>query len=69
FKKRAIYSWGKNYNCFNSKNYDYFLEYAIHGCLGIINKWLKDGRKDNPDNLAELLENVVMNGTDFLKMK
>jgi|LSQX01.3.fsa_nt_gb AcrR family transcriptional regulator len=67
FRTKAINSWGKIYNCCNSKNYSYFLEYAIHGCLGIINKWLKDGRKDDLDDLAELLEKVVINGTNFLK--
>jgi hypothetical protein len=67
FKTRAIYIWETIYTNSNSKNYDYFLEYAIHGCLGIINKWLQDGRKDNPSDLALLLDNIVINGTNFIK--
>lgn len=69
FKTRAIHTWGIKYTNSNIKNYGYFLEYAINGCLGIINKWLKDGCKDNPNNLALLLEGMVINGTYFLNKK
>lgn len=67
FKTRAVQSWGIIYSKLTKKNYDYFLEYAIHGCLGIIKKWLNDGRKENPNDLALLLENIVLNGINSLK--
>jgi AcrR family transcriptional regulator len=67
FKTRAIQSWGIIYARFPKKNYDYFLEYAICGCLGIIKKWLKDEKKENSNDLALLLENIVINGISSLK--
>lgn len=66
FKTRALYNWGA-YAYHNNKNYNYFIEYAIYGCLGIIKKWLKDGRKKSPNEIALLLENIVMNGANSLK--
>lgn len=67
FKTRAINTWGSFYNCHYNKNYNYFIEYAIYGCLGIIKRWLKDGRKNTPEEIALLLENIVMNGANSLK--
>lgn len=51
----------------NSKNYNYFVEYTIYGCMGIISKWLKDGRKQTSSEIALLLENIVINGINSLK--
>lgn len=67
FKDNTINNWGTYYNYRNNINYDYFLQYSIHGCLGIINKWLKDGRKELPNDLARLLNNIVIQGAEFLK--
>ncbi|MFA7514883.1 MAG: TetR/AcrR family transcriptional regulator [Bacilli bacterium] len=61
-KTIASQNWGKLYHRLNSQNYDYFLEYAIFGCLGIINRWLHEGRKEPPNDLAKLLEEMVIHG-------
>lgn len=53
--------------CKSDENYTYFVEYSIYGCMGIIRKWLDDGRKKTPNEIALLLENIVINGLDSLK--
>jgi AcrR family transcriptional regulator len=68
-KNKSLDSWGTFYKNCNSDDYSYFLEYAIHGCLGIINKWLITGMKQSPKNMAILLENIVMDGSFFLEKK
>lgn len=68
-KEHALQSWGKIHTNFEPRNYEYFLEYVIYGCLRIINKWLDEGRKESPKNLAILLEKIVLSGANFLKNK
>jgi ribosomal protein L17 len=68
-KTGTIQSWSSIYKNINNKSYNYFVEYSIYGCLGIIKKWFNKGRKESPDELALLLENIVISGANFLKMK
>ncbi|MGI6329930.1 MAG: TetR/AcrR family transcriptional regulator [Bacilli bacterium] len=64
FKTRALNNWKKPYN--NNIHYDYFLEYAIYGCLGIIKRWLQNDCLEDPNTLALLLNNMVTKGVNFL---
>ncbi len=65
----TLNKWKKLFHNKNSIEIEYFLEYTINGCIGIIKKWLKNGRKEDPKKLAIILENIVINGSDFLKNK
>jgi len=64
FKTRALNNW--RISSTNNIHYDYFLEYVIYGCLGIIKKWLKNNCLEDPNSLALLLNNMVTKGTTFL---
>jgi AcrR family transcriptional regulator len=69
FKNRTINIFNTLGSDYNNKDYEYFLEYVIYGCLGIVNKWLNDKHRDEPKKMAFLLEKIVTNGSDFLKKK
>jgi AcrR family transcriptional regulator len=67
FKNRTINIFNTLGNNYYNKNYEYFIEYVIYGCLGIVNKWLNDKHRDEPEKMAFILENIVTNGSDFIK--
>ena len=41
---------------------EYVFYFSVHGCMGIIQKWLKDGMKKTPKEMAELILKMDSNG-------
>lgn len=41
---------------------EYIFYFSVHGCMGIIQKWLKDGMKKTPREMAELILKMDLNG-------
>jgi len=40
----------------------YYLDFVVAGTLGILNRWLLDGRREPPAEMAALTEQVILNG-------
>ncbi len=49
------------YNAKESKK-EYLLTFAITGCISILHKWLKEGREETPEEMANLVLKVIYNG-------
>ncbi|MFV0343182.1 MAG: TetR/AcrR family transcriptional regulator [Anaerocolumna sp.] len=41
---------------------EYLFYFSVHGCMGVIQKWLKDGMKKTPREMAELILKMDLNG-------
>jgi AcrR family transcriptional regulator len=51
------------------QNYQYFATYAVSGCIGLLQTWIKDGMKVSPQELALVAESMIQNGIEFLQAK
>jgi len=50
----------------NVKNFDYYVDFTLSGCLGILRTWLKNGMKETPKEMAALAERAIQNGPGAL---
>lgn len=41
---------------------EYLLTFAINGCISVLYKWLVEGRKETPEEMANLVLKVIYNG-------
>lgn len=41
---------------------EYILEFSITGCISVLNKWLKEGTVESPEEMASLVLKVIYNG-------
>ncbi|HWT26606.1 MAG TPA: TetR-like C-terminal domain-containing protein [Mobilitalea sp.] len=47
---------------------EYIYTFVASGCVGIIQKWMVEGRKISTDEMAELLVDLAINGINNIKM-
>lgn len=48
---------------------EYYYSFVSAGCIGLLEKWLADGMTSSAEEIAEIAENIMMNGIQFLRMK
>ncbi|EOR21870.1 coenzyme F390 synthetase, partial [Niallia nealsonii AAU1] len=44
---------------------DYLVSYITSAHLGVIQQWLNGGRKETPEEMAQILSTITMNGPFF----
>lgn len=48
------------------QDYEYFAAYTVSGSIGLLQRWMEDGMKVSPEELAEVAEGMIQNGMDYL---
>lgn len=52
---------------FNKKEYfTYSYNFILYGCIGIIESWLLNGLKEDPEEIAELASQMILDGIKLL---
>ncbi|MGN1231152.1 MAG: TetR-like C-terminal domain-containing protein, partial [Anaerotignum sp.] len=46
----------------NEEEWDYFYNFIISGCIGLIGAWLEKGQKESPRQMAAMAEKMILNG-------
>jgi len=65
-RDRALYNWTKTYNAKSLKYFEYFYAFFISGCVGMLEEWLRTGMKETPEEMAFILDRMIMNGVKAL---
>lgn len=66
-RERCLYYWTEIYNAKSTLYFDYFYAFFISGCVGLFEKWLNNGMKESPEEMADILDKMIMNGVQALK--
>ena len=46
----------------NEDEWNYFYNFIISGCIGLISAWLEGGQKETPQQVAAMTEKLILNG-------
>ncbi len=65
-RERCLYYWTEIYNANSTKYFDYFYSFFTSGCVGMLEEWLKNDMKESPEDLAKILDLMIMNGVKAL---
>ena len=65
-KEKCFHDIVKVYNTESTKNFDYFYDFIVYGCIGLFKCWLESGRKETPEEMAALAEKIIMTGIKVL---
>ena len=66
-RERCLYYWTQIYNAKSTRYFDYFYAFFISGCIGLFEEWLNSGMKETPEEMADILDKMIMNGVQALK--
>jgi len=65
-RDRCLYYWTRIYNAKSTKYFEHFYAFFIYGCIGMFEEWLKTGMKETPDEMAHILDQMIMKGVKAL---
>ena len=65
FRNQCIESWVRLYSPALMPHYEYFSNFIIYGCAGIMENWLMN-KEDSPETMAHLVTKLVSTGVTSL---
>ncbi|MGI6469352.1 MAG: TetR-like C-terminal domain-containing protein [Syntrophomonadaceae bacterium] len=65
-EERCLSSLMNNLPENNAKRYRYFASYTIAGCIGLIQTWINSGMEESPEEMSEVVEDMIRNGIECL---
>ena len=66
-REQCMEAWKEVYKLTDEKAAQYFYSFAVSGCIGILQYWLDQGRKESAQELAQYAEQMVLNGVNMLQ--
>ena len=66
-RDRCLYYWTRIYNAKSTQFFEHFYAFFIYGCIGMFEEWLKTGMKESPNQMADILDKMIMNGVKALE--
>lgn len=61
-KKRCIDDWMLTYESESPVYFEYYYAFVVAGCIGLFQRWLEDGAQETPEELADLVEQMILRG-------
>lgn len=49
------------------QDYQYFAAFTVSGSIGLLQRWMENGMKVSPEELAQVAEGMIQNGMEFLQ--
>ncbi len=65
-REKTLREWTALYQAANPAVFDAYLSYMVSGCLGLVQYWLQSGRRETPQQMAELTRDIVNRGIGVL---
>ena len=66
FHHKCIENWLSSHTPKLIANYDYFSNFLVYGCVGLIENWIVTGKKETPEEISALVTKLVSTGVTSL---
>lgn len=59
--------WGDKFDGVHCKQYEYYRYYIVFGCIAVVENWIKQGRKETPEEMAKIAFSLLPREKMYLK--
>ena len=66
FRGKIVEPWSRALHGQRQKNYQYWWSFITEGSLGLINLWVENGTDLPPEDLAALMERMILGGASVM---
>ena len=66
FHHKCLENWLSSHTPKIIANYDYFSNFLVYGCVGLIENWIVTGKKETPEEISALVTKLVSTGVTSL---
>ncbi len=63
-KEECLNNWMQLYDFSNPFQYEYLYSFIINGIIGLFQTWLNRGRKETPEEMAHIAEQIISHGIE-----
>lgn len=67
-QEKVLAEWRGLYSFLSSSQRNYYLSFMVGGVIGIIQQWVTEERRQNPEEMAALAEALITNGIGMLAL-
>lgn len=65
-RKRCLNDWMSYYSQTNAQTFEYYYTFIVAGCASLFMKWLDNGMKETPEQMASLAGQIILYGVKVL---
>lgn len=66
-KQRTLKDWSHLVQSEEKQKVEYFYAFVIAGYIGVIERWVRDGLKETPTQMAEITRGLIIRGANLYK--
>ena len=59
---RIMQDWGALYGLSSAPRGDYYICFLVEGSIGLLQAWVRNGRRESPEEMAELAGRLIVHG-------
>lgn len=59
--------WGQEFTGDKKKQYEYYRYYIVFGCIAVVDNWVRNGKKETPEQMAEIALTLLPREKMYLK--
>lgn len=61
-REKCLREWGEIYGLWNTVQGQYYVDFLVAGCVGMVRVWVSGGLRERPEDMAALAEEIIGNG-------
>lgn len=65
-REKCLESYSKYFGAVSSSQIEYYYAFVSSGCVGLLEKWLRDGMTTPAEEIARMAEGIMLDGIRFL---
>lgn len=66
-QEKCFNDWMELFNTDKIDKFEYFYNFIVSGCVGIIESWVKNGLKESPQEISYIVGDIIINGVNIIK--
>lgn len=66
-QERCLDDWVFIFGESSSELREFYCAYVLSGCIGMIEKWFREGNTQSPETIAQYTEDIILHGLDIFR--
>ena len=66
-RDKCFNDWIYLFNTNKADKFEYFYNFTISGSIGVIESWLRTGLKESPEEIAEIVDSIIIDGVKIIQ--
>ena len=66
-RDKCFSDWMDMFNTEKVDKFEYFYNFIVSGCIGVVESWLKNGVKESPEEISKIVSIIIVDGVKIIQ--